>query len=421
MRRIVVLGCGFGGLKAARRLERSLMGRRRVHLTVVSDRSHFVYTPLLPNVATGELGVSHITFPLREALDKSTELIVERVEGIDLDERVLHGHKSRIEFDYLLVACGAQTDWNGHTWQSNALTCKSARDGVRLYEALASSLQQASACASSEARQRRLTFVIAGAGPTGVEVAAELLSTLRNEIAPTSSGLAEAARVVLIERDSGILPRWPKDLGQLTRAYLRQNRLEMRPGTEVVGRSANEVELSTGEVIAADHLIWCGGVRAPSFLSDTGLSLDETGRINVDATLQARGQAGIYAIGDVANAGHGTDQSAQVASQQAPVAARNLVAALAGRAPRDWEHEHRGYLLSLGRENALAHVGDTLIEGRAARALYRLVHTALMPTAIKKASLFKDWLLTGSSRRSQRWELLEATSPHPQLGHDEGP
>ncbi|MFP4596916.1 MAG: NAD(P)/FAD-dependent oxidoreductase [Persicimonas sp.] len=411
MRRIVVLGCGFGGFRAARELQQSLSTRRRVQLTVVSDRSHFLYTPLLPHLATGELDVAHITFPLRAEFDKSTELLIERVERIDLERRVLVSDNREIDFDYLLVASGAEVDWGeDKQWQAHTLTCHSARDATRIQERLASVLRDAAQLESADQLQRRLTFVVGGAGPSGIELAAQLLTTLRSELLPMAAEpIAQALRLIVVEQQQRILPDWPRELGELVRAHLRTLGMEFRTGTSVVGRSAEQVELSTGEIIDADNFLWCGGVRVPALVTEAGFKLDASGRIAVDSTLQALQQPRIYAIGDVAGPPGDIPQLGQVATQQASVAARNIIANLSGRARRDWEYQPRGHLLSLGRRHAVAFWGDTPIEGRAASALYRVVHTALMPTALKKAGLAKDWLFSAAGRSGASGLLGEPT------------
>jgi NADH dehydrogenase len=417
MRRIVVLGCGFGGFKAARALEASLSNRRRIQLTVVSDRSHFLYTPLLSSVATGELDVTHITFPIRAAFDKSTEVLIEPIESIDLDGRVLRGQNEDIGYDYLLVACGSQTDWAGQNhWRANALTCKSARDGVCLRESVTQALKDAGQMSSAEQRARRLTFVVGGAGATGVGLASALLTTLQTQVVPlVSDEIAEALRVVLVDRQDRVLPSMPEDLSRLTRTHLRDFGMELRLGTAVVDRSATEVALSTGEIIAADNFMWCGGVRVPDMIAEAGFEVDAMGRIIVDDTLEVVGQSGVYAIGDAAGVAADIPQTAHVASQQAPLAARNIVAQLSGRAGRRWEYHYHGDMIPLSRQNAVAYIGETALDGRGARTLYRLVHTALMPTGVKKAQLLKEWLFSNFRRSSRPWGLLEQQPNRVQL------
>ena len=417
MRRIAVLGCGFAGFEAARQLQRALLGRRRVQLTVISDRSHFLYTPLLANAATGELDIAHITFPIRAEFHKSTEVLVERVEGVDVGRRVLFARSGEVDFDYLLIACGATVDWGGHPeWSADALTFKSARDAIKLREAVAGALEEAARMSDPEAIERRLTFVFGGGGPTGVEVASEVLSSLVQDVCPhLPERLRKALRVVVVEQQPGVLPDMPSELGRLAREHLRQLGMELRLGTRITGRTADQVELSTGEVIKADNFIWCGGVRAPDLVAQAGLDVDEGGCVRVDSTLQVHRHPGVFAVGDVAALSPGVPHNAQVATGQAEVAARNIVAELSGRARRDWEFSHRGDLVSLGRANAVGYVGDSVIQGRAAWALYRLIYTTLIPTGVKKAQLLKEWVVANFRPTTSSWSALVSDAEYLQL------
>lgn len=405
MRRIVILGCGFGGLRAAQRLEHNLAARRRVRITVVSARPDFVYTPLLPSVATGELSAAHISFALRDVLAPTTELLLRPVSAVDLQARCLRSPEGDVPFDYLLVAAGSQVDWGEHSeWQDQALRFHNAHDAQQLREALTRALQEAAAMPSDETRRQRLTFVVGGGGPTGVELGAALLSALkRDTLLDDFPQLARAVRMIIVERGPRLLPQMPEALGELARTHLSELGMELRLGTSVVSRTPHEVGLSTGEVIAAEHLIWCGGVKASELAKNSGFELSADGRIRINKTLKARADGrplpGVFALGDIACSGADSPRSAQVAAQQANDAAYNIIADMSGRAYRTWEHRGGSELVSIGREQAIAYVSGSAIEGRAARALYRLVHTALMPGRLKKASLLKDWLLT-----SQRFD-----------------
>ncbi|MGM0555118.1 MAG: NAD(P)/FAD-dependent oxidoreductase [Myxococcota bacterium] len=394
MRRIVVLGCGFGGYHAIRELERSLEGRRRVQLTVVTNRSHFLYTPLLPNVVTGEVDLTHITFPLRGAFHDTTEVIHEHVESIDLDARVLRGEDRDIAYDYLLLATGAQTDWAGHTeWRDHALTCKDARDATHLREHISDLLERAAATDSAEERERLMTFVVAGAGPTGTELAAEIYTTLKYDVLEQARPeLRDALRFVIVDPSDSLLPDLPEAVRHRAADYLEQIGVELELGVSVSDRSRAVVELSDGRQIETENFFWCGGVRSPEVISDGDFVFDRLGRVVVNSGFAVRGHSGVFAIGDCAGVDPAIPQTAQVATQQGPQAAKNILATLDGRAPRSWSYFHKGDLITLGRRNAIASLRGAVVEGRAAWALYRMAYTALMPTGFKKASLLTNWL-----------------------------
>lgn len=422
MRQIVVVGCGFGGFRAAREIEKTLGGRRRVQLTVVAEQSEFVYTPLLASVAAAELQASHISFPIRDALEESTKFITRSIDSVDLKARYLRSAGGDIKFDYLIIATGSQTDWGEHPeWAELAMSFNDVEDALFLRETVARALQEAAQAESSAERRRLLTFVIAGGGPTGVELGAALLAALRRDISPRDHAeIASAIRVVIVEREARLLPKMPAQLGELAREHLGELGMELRIGTSVLQRDESSVGLSTGEVIEADHLIWCGGVRPGGFAEQSGFDLDADGRLAVTSTLKVRKKGrpvpGIFAVGDIAATGDLYPYNAQVANHQGVDAAYNLIADMSGRTPHDWEYRANGELISMGREQAIAFLAGAAIDGRAATTLYRLVHTALMPGGVRKATLLKDWLLNprrlaapGALLGTEERGLLEAS------------
>lgn len=404
MRRIVVLGCGFGGYHAIRELERSLESRRRVQLTVVADRSHFLYTPLLPNVVTGEVDLTHITFPLRDAFHDTTEIIDEHIESIDLDQRVLRGQHRDIEFDYLLIAVGARTHWRGHDdWADHALTCKDARDATKLREHISDLLERAAQVQSKAERERLMTFVVGGAGPTGTELAAEIFTTLKFEVLEDAEPeLRDALRCVLVEPSASLLPDLPEAVRHRAQQYLQDIGLELALETTVEDVERGAVELSDGRRIETESFFWCGGIKPPPLIEDGDFVFDESGRVVVDSSFSVRGHSGVFAIGDCASVDPAIPQTAQVATQQGPQAAKNILAAFDGRAPRSWSYFHKGDLITLGRRNAIASLRGAVVEGRAAWTFYRMAYTALMPSGIKKATLLANWVASNFSPGDSR-------------------
>jgi NADH dehydrogenase len=412
MRRIVVLGTGFGGLHAIQHLERALSTRRRVSLTVVTDNAHFLFTPLLPNVANGQLSLKAITLPLRDQLDSDTHLVIDRVRHIDLEGRKLHTDGQKIPFDYLLLAPGAQTDWHGKdSFKPFSLTCKSSRDATQIRETIERAYA-AAAKMTGERRRRHLTFAFAGAGPTGVELAAEIHASLRRNVFPKASPeLVRESRFLLVDPAPQILTHLPPSLQGIARGHLEQHGVELMLERSVAQREAEVFSLDDGTEIACDHFFWCAGVKPNELIAtnDT-LALDERGRAYVDENLQALGQEGIFVIGDAASTPALDPQTAQVAKQQGPVAAANILASMSGRTLRSWHLQHLGDMLTLGQGKAAVSVMGTTIEGLPAYAMYRLAYAGLMPGSMKKLRIMAEWLehdLSTSLPSSPSQDLLE--------------
>jgi len=400
-------------LHAAQTLERMLEGRRRVQLTVVDGEDAFVFTPLLPNVANGELTTSSLRLRLSEQLKPTTRLERAWVEGIDMGRRELASDTGPIPFDYLVVAPGAVTDWKGkQAWREHSMTCKTAEDAHAIRAHMRRKLAEAQVL-SGEERQRALTFVFAGGGPTGIELAAELWAALSYEVLPSASEeVRRALRFIIVEPDDMVLPGLPPELRVFARRRLDDMGVELRLGRLVVERDAERVVLDDGEEILADSFFWCAGVKPPEWLADTGLQLDGRGRVRVDDTLLAKSADGIYVIGDSARTPTESPQTAQVAAKQGPLAAKNLVADLSGRTPKRWKYFHQGDLLTLGRGHAAVTVFGVATEGAPAYAFYRLVYAGLMPNALRPVKVLAEWLEHdySSYRRTKDIGLLEDES-----------
>lgn len=395
MRHLVILGAGFAGLSATHTLEQATLTRRRIQLTLVSNSTHFLFTPLLPNVANGELSLKSITFPLKPYLDDSTNLIVDEVIAIDTSNACLTTASGEsIAYDYLLLAPGSQVDWRGHEqWSQHCLTCKSAEDAVLIRERVEQAFARA-AHLPPEERQGLLTFAFAGAGPTGVELLAELYASLKKDVfSRASPELVSQVRLLLIEPGDTILTHLPEELQQIAQTHLgRQPHISILTGTSITARTQDSISLSSGETIACDHLFWCAGVSPHALIRDhPDFEHDAQGRILTDSTLQALGHENIFVAGDCASPPDAPEQNAQAAKQQGPIAAQNILAALSGRSPRIFTFQHLGDMLTLGRGHAAIKVMGVPFSGRVAYAMYRAAYAGLMPGALNKVQILAEW------------------------------
>jgi NADH dehydrogenase len=238
-----------------------------------------------------------------------------------------------------------------------------------------------------------MTFVVAGAGPTGTELAAEIYTTLKFDVLPQARpDLRDALRFIVVDPSDTLLPNLPEAVRHRASEYLENVGLELAMGLRVAERTSDTVVLSDGRTIDAASFFWCGGVRSPDVIATGDFVFDKLGRVVVDSGFAVRGHSGIFAIGDCASVDPSIPRTAQAATQQGPQAAKNILAALDGRAPRAWSYFHKGDLITLGRKNAIASLRGAVVEGRPAWALYRMAYTALMPNGFKKASLLTSWL-----------------------------
>lgn len=405
MRNIVVLGSGLGGYHAARLLESNLLSRRRVQLTVVSDRAHMLFSPLLYSVATGELDVPHIAVDLVNEYAPSTDLLITQVSSLDTRRRVLICEDDvELPFDYLLLATGSVVDLEGHPhWLDHLFTFKDAKDAMAIREHLEKKLEASAELVGDPlALAKCLKIVIIGAGAAGVELAAELSSAVHERLTSADERIRAAFSVVLIEAQGEVLPRHGPEVQTVARTQLVSLGAEVRVGTRVEEVLDGRVELSDGDRLDADTIIYCGGVRATALFAETGFETDALGRVRVDQTLQVKGHQGIYAIGAGSVLDDPLPMEADVARQQAELAAQNLLAELSGRMRREFKLEPTGDLITLGRDNAALSIRGVALEGKAAWLMYRLFYTATMPRALKKARLFKDWVANRTNKKQRR-------------------
>ena len=383
MRQIVVLGCGFAGYHAARRIEKELTGRRRVQLTVVTRRAHFVFTPLLPGVASGELEANHIITPVDEAFSARTEVIIDEVEDIDFAKRHLVGTREKIPFDYLLIATGSVRDEEAFDGASKLVGPSTLTDATAIRRDLLE------LCATGD---RPLRFALIGGSTSGVEWAAELATGLRIDHGLTPEG--GDVEIALYEKGDRLLPDHSEQVSQLAARVLDglgvQTHLEQR----IQRVEAEKVHLDDGSSYPHSMAFHCAGRRGISLWSQAAPKVDDLDRIEVDDTLAITEVPGVYVAGDAAAplSDVPTRSNPQIALQQGRWAARNLLADMSGRMKKPFQYEDRGDFVTLGRNDAALEMRGLLLEGKAAWLAYRLYYTALIPRPIQKARLMMDWI-----------------------------
>ena len=264
MRRIVVIGHGFAALHAAQRLEQALEGRRYTDLTLVTDRAHFVYTPLLPHVVSGTVEVTDIAVGFDEILTDETTIRVASVDQIEPRARRIQTDEGSLEFDYLIFAPDGIPDWGQNPERkSDALPFDTPTDAATLRGRLDEFIE--------EPRDRPRHVAIVGGGRTGVELTAELHRTIQARSAPSSSSDDPApVQLGLFERRAEILQRLPEELRSTCRNWIDRAGVEIHTDVDVTACTDNSLELADGTIVDTDATIWCGGWRPPGLVDDFG-------------------------------------------------------------------------------------------------------------------------------------------------------
>ena len=399
---VVIAGGGFGGLYAARRLERRLP-RHSAHIRVVSDVNFLLYTPLLPGAAAGTLEPRHVVVPLREELEWA-ELQLGRVTGADpsVNEvyvRTLDERDETLRYDQLIIALGSVSRVLPIPGLAeHALGFKTLADAIAVRNRALLNLEIAESLPDDQSRREYLTFVFVGAGYAGVEGIAELQDFVNDILDEYPRCRQVGTRWILVEALDQIMPEVPASLAEFASRELRRRGLEIRTGTRFEGMDDRTATLSTGERIAAHTVVWTAGVKPPAVIKHMGVPLTDAGRIDVDATMRVKGLHNVWAVGDAAavpDPAKGrkspTPPTCQHAIREGRVVGSNVAGALSGSKPRPLRYRTLGVFVDMGRNKAVATVLGIRLRGFPAWFAARTYHLAMMPGVGRRVRLGIDW------------------------------
>jgi NADH dehydrogenase len=399
---VVIAGGGFGGLYAARRLERKLP-RHSARILLVADANYMLYTPLLPGAAAGSLEPRHVVVPLREELDW-TDVRIARVTGADpelgeLNIETADGRAEAIRYDQLVLALGSVSRVLPIPGLAeHGVGFKGLAEAIALRNRVISNLEVAESIADPEERREWLTFVFVGAGYAGLEGIAELQDFVAGLIDRYPRCRLDGTRWILVEAGDRVMQEIPPSLAEFATRELRGRGIEIRTGTRLESLDESSAALSTGERIPTRTLVWTTGVKPPPVVRELGLPLNPSGRIDVDETLRVRGRENVWAIGDTAavpDPAKGGRQpsppTAQHAIRQGRVVADNLAATLAGKRLRRFRYRTLGVFVDMGQHKAVATMLGLRLRGFPAWFAARTYHLAVMPGVARRLRLMADW------------------------------
>lgn len=399
-RRVLILGGGFAGAYAARRLGRTLGARVDVEVVMISRENYLLFTPMLHEVAAGDLEPSDIVNSLRRMVH-GVRLIQGEVTEIDLQARAVRyavgvlRQPHEITYDYLLLALGSETHYFGmNDVEAASTTMKSLADAALLRNRMVAVLEEAAQESDDARRGRLLTFVIAGGGFAGVETAGAINDFLRHALRYYPELNESMLRVVLVHAGKGVLPELSDHLGRYTQKKLQMRGVELRLETRVTGYDADTVNLSSGDPIGAMSLIWTAGSALASVLAP--LTVEKVkGRLKVNDRLELSGYEGeVWAVGDCAAVPDGMGihpPTAQHGLREAVAAARNVEAVLAGKAQKPFQFSTIGQLASIGHRIGVAQILGMRFSGFIAWWLWRTVYLAKLPGFSKKLRVAMRW------------------------------
>jgi NADH dehydrogenase len=374
---VVVLGAGFGGLTAAKALASAA-----VRVTVIDRTNHHTFQPLLYQVATAGLSPTEIAQPIRGILGSQRNATVRMAEasGVDLAERRVHlVGGDDIAWDYLIVACGAETSYFGHPdWSACAPGLKSVEDALVIRQRVLEAFERAENEAAGGHPAQPPCFVVIGGGPTGVELAGALAELGRHVLRHEFRAIdPSAAKILLLEAGPRILPSFSDDLSRSAVAQLTDLGVDVRTGARVSAIEPGVVVLEH-ERLACSVVLWAAGVAANPLTRRLGAPLDSAGRVVVERDLSIAGHPHAFVIGDAARLdgpdGHPLPGVSPVAMQEARTVAKSIRRALRGEAALPFAYVDKGQLATIGRVRAIAMVGRVHLSGFVAWMTWLFVH-----------------------------------------------
>jgi len=402
-KRILIVGGGYVGMYTALRGQKKL-SRGRAEIVVIDPQPNMTYQPFLPEAAAGSVEPRHVVVPLRRVL-KKCRVITGRVSVIDHDRRSVTvepetGDAYQVSYDLLVVAPGsiARTlPIPGLAEQG--IGFKTIGEAIYIRNHVLSRLDFASSAEDPALKRRALSFVFVGGGYAGVEALAELEDMARYACRYYPDLSPADLRWVLVEASNRIMPEVSVGLSAYTAKRLRERSIDVRLDTRLTSAVGGRIELSDGEVFEADTLVWTAGVKANPLAAQSGLPVDDKGRLTCRADLTVKGVEGVFSAGDTAAVPDLSKDdpdalcgpSAQHAVRQAKVLADNLARTINGQALQDYKHAYVGSVASLGLYRGVAELYGIKVRGPLAWFLHRTYHLSRVPTVNRKVRVLADW------------------------------
>ncbi|MEM6690146.1 MAG: NAD(P)/FAD-dependent oxidoreductase [Planctomycetota bacterium] len=398
--RVVVVGGGFGGMSAAKRLGNV----ENVHVTIIDKRNHYLFQPLLYQVAMSGLDPSDVAAPIRSILSKYRNIntLLATVAGIDYDQGRILCDAGSIPFDYAIIACGAMHDYFGNDkWENHAPGLKTIPQATEIRRRVLLAFENAERTADPKLQSEYLTFVVVGGGPTGVELAGAIAqmahTTLRSDYRTVD---AAQAKVLLVQSGDRILKAFDEELSRYAIKALGELGVTVRLGDRVTDIQEHGV-LIGDEFVRAKTVIWAAGVRASALGKKLG-ETDRVGRVIVDSDLSIPDHPNAFVVGDMASA---EDESgkpypglAPVAMQQGRYVAELIIAEVSGKSdPHKRERFHyfdKGHMATIGRHRAVAETGRFKLKGMIAWLGWLFIHIMYLNGFRRKFFVFLSWMIS---------------------------
>ncbi len=409
--RVLILGGGFAGVSTAAELERLFGPDPAIAITLASDTNALLFTPMLAEVAASSLEATHISTPLRTTLRRTT-VVRGRVTGLDLERRVALVETEgaappgvapepplALAYDHLVLALGSVSNYFGNERiAATAFDFKSLGHAIRIRNHVIDLFERAGSEADDARRRAFLTFVVAGGGFAGVELAGGLNDFARGMLAYYPAIPPSEVRIVLVHARERILPELSEPLAAYALARMEARGVTFMLRTRVTDAAPGLVLLDGGTELPTWTLVWTAGTAPNPLLRALPVERDARGAVLADETLQVRGRSGVWALGDCAAVPHGRTgktcpSTAQFALREARRLARNIKLVVSGAAPRPFRFEALGALCVIGHQTACAEIKGLRFSGLFAWFLWRTIYLAKLPGLERKIRVVVDWTI----------------------------
>lgn len=388
---VLIVGAGFGGLYAALALRKA-----PVQITIVDRRNHHLFQPLLYQVATSILNASDIASPIRNVVrnQKNAKVMLAEALSIDAANNTVVLREGNIEYDYLILATGSTHSYFGHNeWAENAQGLKTVQDALQIRRRILVAFETAESEAEEETKASWLTFVIVGAGPTGVELAGALADMARDICGDFRNVTPSEVRVILVEGENRVLPGFPDRLSAKALSKLRRMGVDVRLGVQVTDLNGQSATIGR-ETILVKTILWAAGVAASPLGRTLGSPVDKAGRVIVEKDLTIPGHRNVFVVGDLACIrieGAPVPGVAQAAIQAGTLTAENIARDLDGLGHLPFRYHDKGTLAAIGRGSAVAIFAGVQYSGVAAWLLWLGVHIFFLIGFRNRILVLAEW------------------------------
>ncbi|HVU31051.1 MAG TPA: NAD(P)/FAD-dependent oxidoreductase [Sphingomicrobium sp.] len=408
---VVIVGAGFGGLSAAKRL-----ADKEVDVTIVDRRNHHLFQPLLYQVATAALSPADIAGPIRAIFSRAlnVRVLLDEVTGVRPRENEIELKSGgKLDYDWLILATGARHSYFGKDeWSASAPGLKSIEDALAIRRRILLALERAETETDPRRREALLTFVVIGGGPTGVEMAGSIAELARRSVSRDFRSITpRCSRVILVEAGERLLPAFPPQLSQVARRSLEELGVEIRLVTPVKDIGEGHVECLS-EIIFADTIVWAAGVMASPAAEWLEAASDRNGRVHVEPDLRVPGHSNIFAIGDTACASGGVGETLPAIAPVAKQQGRFIADLILGRRSDAFHYRDFGKLATIGRSRAVIDLGDLRLSGFIAWLFWSFAHVWFLIGFRSRLAVTINWLWNYLTyQRSARLITGEITAP----------